>query len=129
MGLKEFGQEKGSFTDTDSSYWASAIDFLQRGVFGFCCCGRQDLSLEYILGALLLVEKRKELDGSDARYEPWKQEVEDYFGSEGAKYFMWYWLDSKELTEHGGSVPGWLTKRGEEAIEAIKAALLGEDGV
>jgi len=27
-------------------------------------------------------------------------------------YFMWYWFDKEELTEHGGSVPGWLTKKG-----------------
>lgn len=33
---------------------------------------------------------------------------------------MWYWLDNKGYTEHGGSVPGWLTEEGWKLLEDLE---------
>ena len=38
----------------------------------------------------------------------------------GMAYALWYALSTLDLTEHGGSVPGWLTGKGAAAVRYLR---------
>lgn len=98
----------------------SLIEDIADG-FSFCGCGKPEDAVKHVHKALQLVSDRTELiigDGSLSS-EEWDKRNTELFGSEGAMYFMWYWLENQELTEHGGSVPGWLTAKGEELLTRL----------
>lgn len=78
-------------------------------MLGLCVCGTPNSAIRYIRDALQLVHDFAE---GGVTYEDWRQSVKSLFGSQGAEYFMWYWLDEKGFTDHGGAVPGWLTDWG-----------------
>ena len=109
----------------------SETSLLQIGVFDCCACGMPEKNLEYILGALELIKDRgpesnKPL-GKDTEWSLWwdqhKKDTIAHHGSEEPAYFFYYWADNQKLTEHGGSVPGWLTAKGEEVLKLLKAWL------
>ena len=56
-------------------------------------------------------------------YEEWSAAEKRLFGSSGAAYFVYYVLDEKELTEHGTSVPGWLTEKGLTLLQDLNEYL------
>ncbi len=109
--------------DTDTE-----IDELY-GRLGFCGCGQPENALRYVLAGLKVVGMRGPTDMT--AHSNWFQEVKyptqkAQFVSAGAEYFFYYWASSKGLTEHGGSVPGWLTPDGEQLIKDIEQALAGD---
>lgn len=79
---------------------------------GFCGCGLPEDAIDYCYQGLKRVESLA-LSKSD---------FPNPFASEGEEYFFFYWLDKKGFTEHGGSVPGWLTEKGKDMILAIEEA-------
>lgn len=89
---------------------------------GFCTCGRREQNLEYVLKGLLIIGELAFV------YEPlsvvtlsdWNSVRDSHFGNEAAAYFFFYWAASKGYTEHGGSVPGWLTAEEEDLIKELK---------
>jgi hypothetical protein len=94
------------------------VDLSISDVLGFCACGRPEDAHRFILEGLRYVDRpydkerwRERFDAEEAR-----------FGSSGAMYFFWYWLDAEGLTEHGGGVPGWLTERGKDLLALLEAA-------
>jgi hypothetical protein len=102
-------------------------DLIQDFVLNFCCCGNAEASLMYVLGGLELIDILKEelwnIKDQAKRDEWWKDynvKQDLHFGSAGARYFFYYWLDHEGLTEHGGSVPGWLDARGENLLEILR---------
>ena len=106
----------------DGCTYTDIESFIATGLFGFCGCGNNESAIEYVYKAMCLVWKlktvvwEKKLD-----YEIWRTEIGIFFNSDdGAEYFMWYFLDNAGLTEHGGSVPGWLTADGEELLDDIE---------
>ncbi len=48
---------------------------------------------------------------SQALRDAWRKVLLDH--PEGVLTLLWYWIDHLEITEHGGSVPGWLTEKGQ----------------
>ena len=100
MNIDKFKQPDGSYFDENEIYYRDAIEFIM-GMLDFCGCGNPEQSLKYILKALIYINDK---------------ETELPFSSDGEKYFVYYVLDKLELTEHGCSVPGWLTEKGEELL-------------
>ena len=109
--------------------YASHADCLQIGLFDCCGCGMPEENLEYILGGLeLIADRGPELHGPSADQEAWdkwwaqhRDWVVQHHGSMKAAYFFYYWADNLNLTEHGGSVPGWLTEKGNIVLELLRS--------
>lgn len=119
MNIDKFKKEDGYY-DEDGCFYEDAESFLQTKILGFCGCGDPDLSLKHTQTALRQVSNLKELVWEKKQtWEEWDAENKKLLGGETGVYFMWYWLDNKELTEHGGSVPGWLTIEGYELLEDL----------
>ena len=110
-------KKKDGYYDQDGCYYEDAESFIATGVLGFCGCGMPDVALEYVRKALQIVDDLKQLVyEKKLTYEQWEERKKKVFANKGAEYFMWYFLNNKELTEHGVSVPGWLTKKGIELL-------------
>lgn len=109
----------------DGCHYDSAED-LVSGMLGFCGCGAPDLALDYVGAGLDLVAQRMALwesqDGhAETRFKATEARELEHFGTDGARYFFWYWADGEGFLEHGSLVPGWLTERGKQML-----ALIGE---
>lgn len=116
MYIDKFKKENGYY-DQNECYYEDAESFISNGILGFCGCGMPDAALEYVRKALQIVDDLKQLVWKKKiTYEQWEERKKEVFVNDGAEYFMWYFLDNKKLTEHGGSVPGWLTKKGIELL-------------
>ena len=118
--LKYTIEADGAYLDEEGITWKDKESFIVGRLFGFCGCGLPEEVISYIWGALKLFD----LQTNMVKFE----EVDGYFANKGAKYFMWYWLDQKGYTEHGGSVPGWLTEGGKELLLFIESHLTEERG-
>lgn len=55
------------------------------------------------------------------------EEEQRVFGSGGAAMFFYYFLDTKDLTDHGGSVPGWLNEKGDALLDELTEFLENEE--
>lgn len=117
-------QKEGSYYDEDGCCYETAEDFYQSRSFNFCGCGSPDKNLEYIRDGLAHIDKTQPENISREEYhkwyDEWKKEGHEIFGNEKARYFFFYWADMLELTEHGGSVPGWLTEKGRETLADLR---------
>lgn len=113
----------GGFTDTRGMYCDRLEDLLQNGIFGFCMCGCPEENLEYIRAGLDHIEKLRNAPRPWSRdwYEEHRKESVDLFGNSEAEYFFYYWADKEEYTEHGSSVPGWLTDKGMALLNLLNA--------
>ena len=112
MFIDKFKKEDGYY-DQDKCYYEDAESFISTGVLGFCGCGMPDAVLEHVRKALQIVN---DIGEKKLTYEQLEERKKEVFANKGAEYFMWYFLDNKKLTQHGGSVPGWLTKKGIELL-------------
>ncbi len=121
---KDQHEEENYYTDKNGYAWDGQQDFLQGGILGFCCCGIPNQNLKYVGKALRLLSN---LSNQLISYEEFNEQQLSLFGSREGAYFMWYFLSSKDLTEHGGSVPGWLSKEGIELMEDIESLEDEED--
>ena len=119
--LEPFASKDGEYVYEGCNY-QSAEELIQCGMLGFCGCGIPDENLRYVLGGLELINETPQ-GGRD--FSAWladnKRRALDHFGGERARYFFYYWADKEELAEHGGSVPGWLTEKGERLLYALRA--------
>jgi hypothetical protein len=95
-----------------------ALDKLQDEL-GICGCGNPDDTLMYIIDVLQLMEDyHNNLMTWEEYYE--KQHALAKADNEGLSWLLWYWLDDKGLTEHGGNVSGcWLTTKGYEVLQML----------
>lgn len=113
---------------SDDGCQHNAFDYYMNGVFGFCGCGMPEDAMEFIRDGLQLVSDLKDKVWTDQiTYAQWAENEMNLFGSRGQAYFFYYVLDSTGLTEHGGSVPGWLTDAGIDALHDIKIILSDVD--
>lgn len=107
--------------DYQGQHYEDLTEALHCGVLGFCACGAPEENLTFILGALELISQQCP---DDIPWSTWWEENQAkkaaYFGNDGAAYFFYYCADKAELTEHGGSVPGWLTEKGEELLTLLR---------
>ena len=111
------------FSDANEIEYDSVTDVLQIGVFGFCGCGLPDENVKLIVDGLRLLKESSDRGAEERKkipheewYPDWDKRMNSVFESEASKYFFYYWCDKEELTEHGGSVPGWLTDKGVEVL-------------
>ena len=125
--LDAYKNNNGGYSDgPDNVHHDSATDLLQCGILGFCGCGRPEENLLYVLGGLELIEELhtslREHDAWEVWWPEYKARELAHFGNENAAYFFCYWCAEQpaELTEHGGSVPGWLTAKGRELLALLR---------
>lgn len=86
---------------------------------GWCGCGRMDGAYEFIVEFMRLLQAQREKEWTPDSYkerEAAELALIDKYKEDGLRYFVYYWLDSRGFTEHGGSVPGWIDSKGEEFI-------------
>jgi hypothetical protein len=116
MTFDSFKQPSGGYLDEKEFYFEDAESWLQTKVLGFCGCGAPELSLAFVRDGLQHIEWR--LD-SKATWDEKEAKALELFGSEAGAYFFYYFVDRGDLTEHGGSVPGWLTDKGRNFIADV----------
>lgn len=119
MNIDKFKKEDGSYENSDGCFYEDAVSFLTSHCLGFCGCGMPEEALDYILDILQLIQDRGLIHSDTLTWDDWKTRERKIFPSQGSAYFAYYVLDEKGLTEHGGSVPGWLTPKGEELLSDL----------
>ncbi len=98
-------------------------DHIQAYYLEMCCCGDPEANLSYIHGALLIVNMNVEKDEEWGDFfERRKAQITYHFKTQLAENFMWYWLDSEDLIEHGSILPGWLTEKGLNLLAWLEKA-------
>lgn len=120
MTIDKYKQPDGSYIGPDCCTYRDAEDFLITGIMGFCGCGFPDQALQHIRDVLQLIHELKSLIWDNKlTTDQWYARELKVFGSVGAAYFTYYVFDNLKLTEHGGSVPGWLTQKGIDLLNDI----------
>ena len=126
--MTEFG-----WVDPEGCHWDGPIDYLQGYLLGFCCCGCPEENLAFVHDGLAHINALTEESSVgrckewDEFYAKWRANGRAIFGNEQARYFFFYWADKEGLTEHGGSVPGWLTDKGKTLLADLR--LIKEAGM
>jgi hypothetical protein len=102
------------YWDDDGCYYEveDPLGFIQTGLLGHCGCGDLGSSLRYLAVCLQALK--------DKNYK-------NPYHSDGERYTIWYLLCRSGLTEHGSSVPGWLTKHGEGVLSDLNKLLGGKE--
>lgn len=119
MNLKDYEQEDGTYIKDGTSY--DDAESLLCDLLGFCGCGLPDEALKYVYNVLNVINTlHTEVHTDKITYEVWQKNCNNIMFNEGIAYFTYYILDSKSLTEHGGSVPGWLTPLGIDILNMLK---------
>lgn len=89
-------------------------------VFGFCGCGQTDRAIDTLYDYLCIVGKKY-----DGHYNPNK--FDPISTNPGTVTLLHYVMYNAGMTEHGGSVPGWLTDDGWGLLTYILAYKLQHD--
>ena len=120
MHIDKYKQEDDSYI-IDDVYHEDIENALTSGICNFCGCGNPKDALKYV-GKVLRLIYTLQTDVWDNKlpYDDWSKLEKKLFPVKGSEYFAYYWLDNMELTEHGGSVPGWLVDKGIELMEDIE---------
>lgn len=111
--------EKDDGYEVDGCFYETAESMIQCGFLDFCGCGCPTENLGYVLDGLALVEERMQKI-PDFDFKAWRARAEKHFRSDEAQFFFWYWADKEKLTEHGSSVPGWLTDQGKQLLGLLR---------
>jgi Na+-translocating ferredoxin:NAD+ oxidoreductase RnfC subunit len=113
--------------------YESLTDIIQCGMLNLCGCGMPFDNIQYIrkgLEHLLWRSQNYNLKNDEqASWEQIKEKEKEVFGNEQSAYFFYYWASKEDYTEHGGSVPGWVSEKGKFLVELIKAAEVEGDPV
>ena len=118
--ISDLKPDAGMFLDPEGLSWTDEGSALSMGVLGCCGCGRPEDTARWVGRGLEVLSLWASPDVST---DEWRARVREQFGSDEAAYFFWYWCDNQKLSEHGGSVPGWLTDRGKAVLADIKRIL------
>lgn len=119
MTFDKYKDEEG-YTDTEGVFFPDAESWLQSRVLDFCGCGPIEENLIYVRDGLKLLDERRALVYEDQR--TWEEQLKleaSFFGNKQASEFFFYVMSMRDLTEHGGSIPGWLTEEGENFIKDV----------
>ena len=120
--MKDYRISDGVY-EIDGIIYDTIEDALMMGVFGFCGCGMPLYTLAYIRDELESIKRYTEWVNENHHITkdiPSPMENNDKEENLGRSYFIWYWFDKMGYTDHGGSVPGWLTDEGESLLECLK---------
>lgn len=118
--------ESLSYSGPDGINYESELEYLCLAVLGFCGCGMPENTAAWVLEGLDIINEPFEHDEKEwlQLYGDWKDRVRKHYGdNDGSRYFFWYWCADKEFTEHGGSVPGWLTDKGKDLRDRLRELL------
>lgn len=99
--------------------------------FGACNCGQPDEAVRFLRDVLQLLRDLSHvvwptLQGPDrdaayrTAYKTWEQRESSLIPSPGLQMVVYYRLHALGLTEHGGSVPGWLSDKGHRVLDALE---------
>lgn len=122
MNIDKFKDEDGGYLYKGISY-EDAEDFL-GSFFGFCGCGRPDVALKYMRDCMSHILELEELVWEKKMsYDDWEKKQKSLYINEGAMYAIYYLLSDKDITEHGGGVPGWLSNTVNDTIISGKQIL------
>jgi hypothetical protein len=125
LNFTDNGKENWNIKDSDGCGYENLEQFITTGVLGFCDCGSPEAALAYIKTGLELInypcpEDIDPKEGWRIWYAAHRERCYAHFKSQGAEYLFYYFCDFHGLTEHGGSVPGWLTDKGKKLLELIE---------
>lgn len=116
---EQYWNEEKQVFEYDSMDFETFDEVIQH-ILGWCMCGVPDQSQKAVMKALRHIANLQDLVWTkDMQFDEWNQQGRDLFGE--WEYAIYYVLDEKELTEHGGSVPGWLTDKGRELLELMES--------
>ena len=90
-----------------------------------CFCGMPEEAAALLRDVLRAMKTRADLSDNGAAHdhpdvEETRRRERELLPTDGIYYTYHYWLSNKGLTEHGGSVPGWLTAQGHEVLAALE---------
>jgi len=123
MKLEDFEQPDGWYKYEGCDYETSE-DLLQTGILGFCGCGCAEENLKHVRGGLeCILALQEKVWTKKLTWDEWNKQALAHFGSEGGKYFFFYWAAEKDFTEHGGAVPGWLSEKGKDVLAMLREEL------
>ena len=91
----------------------------------FCGCGNPGAAIEFLLGVLRAMNLRDAK--GDIDWHNRGDALKKLLPEPGIEYFVLYWLAEHGLSEHGGSVPGWLTPLGEGILTALEGEKKADD--
>jgi|ERR1051325_1295910 hypothetical protein len=125
---RDAGYEMG-FVDLNGCWHEEALFFLLEDM-NWCCCGQPELAASLLFDALSLAKWRfdvsatlrskEDFEAANERYEQYRKRELELMSNDSIAYFVWYTIDAAGLMEHGSSIPGWLTEKGKEMLEALR---------
>lgn len=118
MKFSDFATEHGGYIDKDGCSYDDKEELLQAGILEMCCCGNPELNLWYVMRGLEVVESRR--DYTPEGYAKSRALADEVFKSTESENFFYYWTAARDYTEHGGSIPGWLTEKGRDLLEMLR---------
>lgn len=92
---------------------------------GFCGCGQPEQALRYVRDGMRLLAEDPPKGVPFHAWWPGHEVRLDAFAPSAARDVLWYLLNDRGLAEHGGSIPGWLTEKGEEVLAALEGLVDG----
>jgi len=120
--IEQFKNPDGDGYIIDECEHESAESLILTGIFHFCGCGFPEKCLIFLRDMLSLINTYTNGDLT----EYLKNEIKTA-GTLGAACFMYYLLDQKGFTEHGGAVPGWLSDNGEGLLNDLNSLELEKE--
>ena len=113
----------GVYIDSEGVGHESVADFLCN-TLKFCGCGSPEKVLVYVCDSMQLIDDlEKRVWTETETTKSWAARCDAHFHGVGAMDFMWYYLATMNLTEHGSAVPGWLTDKGKEMLRDMKSVI------
>lgn len=129
MNIDAAKNAEGNYVAANGCEYDGPVEFILEGMFGFCGCGRPFQALMYIRSVLTRIDALRSHKNEPwgEFYANWKADNLPVFSNEGAEFFAYYIMDKAGLTEHGGSVPGWLSESGVKLLSDLNELALRED--
>lgn len=102
--------------------YSSPASYIVHGKFKFCGCGVPPIEIIKLIYAFLSEINRENVAFSEkeANLKTYIQE-----NPELILWFIFYWLDTVDLLEHGSALPGWVMD--EDFLDDLKLILLTEN--
>jgi hypothetical protein len=123
MAFENYMNGDGNLIGRDQCVYEvdNIVDFVQCGLLDYCLCGNPEDNLAYVLGGLELIHSSCP---EGVNFKVWfsehQKKVLAHFGTHDSAMFFYYWADKEGWTEHGGSVPGWLTEDGLDLLLGLR---------
>ena len=129
--LNRNGEGDYSLIDDQGISWDTVENYIGISVFGFCGCGCPEVALKFYRAVLRFINEPKPQERGREAWDVWWKEHRVradaiFHGDDGIEYAAYYVLDDKKLIEHGGSVPGWLTGKGEQVLADLESFALND---